>query len=83
MFLNNYHYILLSYTLELLYQCLQHYLFGYYLFCLCSFSLFANWAQFLNITFLLVYFTAAPAPAVLLTVILPLRVYMHHYKHIN
>ena len=42
-----------------------------------------NWAQFLNITFLLVYFTTAPASAVLLTAILPLRVYMHHYNHIN
>ena len=31
-----------------------------------------NGAQFLNITFLLVLFTAAPAPAVLLSVIFPL-----------
>ena len=36
MFLNNYHYILLSYTWALLYQYIQHYLFGYYLFCLYS-----------------------------------------------
>ena len=33
---NNYRYILLSYTLALLYQYLQNYLLGYYLFCLCS-----------------------------------------------
>ena len=31
-----------------------------------------NGAQFLNITFLLVLFAAAPAPALLLTVIFPL-----------
>ena len=31
-----------------------------------------NGAQFLNITFLLVVFEAAPVPAVLLTVIFPL-----------
>ena len=31
-----------------------------------------NRAQFLNITFLLVLFAAAPAPAVLLTAIFPL-----------
>ena len=35
-----------------------------------------NGAQFLNITFLLVLFTAAPAAAVLLTLIVPLtRIY--------
>ena len=36
-----------------------------------------NGAQFLNITFLLVLFVAAPSAAILLTVIFPL-VYMHH-----
>ena len=34
--LNNYRYILLSCTLALLYQCILHCQFGYYLFCLCS-----------------------------------------------
>ena len=43
-----------------------------------------NGAQFLNITFLLVLFAAAPAATVLLTVIFPLtNIYMHHYNHIN
>ena len=36
MFSSNCHYIPLSYTSALLYQYLQLYLFGYYLFCLCS-----------------------------------------------
>ena len=43
-----------------------------------------NGAQFLNITFLLVLFAAAPPAAVLLTVIFPLAsIYMHHCNHIN
>ena len=42
-----------------------------------------NGAQFLNITFLLVLFAAAPTSAVLLTYIFPLTSYMHHCNHIN
>ena len=42
-----------------------------------------NGAQFLNITFLLVLFAAAPSAAVLLTLIVPLtRIYASLY-HIN
>ena len=65
--MNNYRYILLSYTLALLHQYIQYYILGYYLFC----SL-VNGAQVLNITFLLILFAAAPAVAVLLTDIFPL-----------
>ena len=42
-----------------------------------------NRAQFLNITFLLVLFAAAPAPALLLTVILPLTSIYALLYHIN
>ena len=41
-----------------------------------------NEAQFLNITFLLILFTAAPAAALFGTVIVPLKS-MHHHNHIN
>ena len=39
-------------------------------------------AKFLNITFLLVLFTATPSVAVCGTVIVPLEC-MYHYNHIN
>ena len=42
-----------------------------------------NGAQFLNITFLLALLAGAPSAALLLAVILPKQVYMHHYNHIN
>ena len=43
-----------------------------------------NGAQFLNSIFLPVLSAAAPAPAVLLTVIFALTsIYMHHCNHIN
>ena len=67
MFLNNYHNILLSCTLALLYQCILHYLFGFILL-----MQLVNGAQFLNITFLLVLFAAGAPTAVLLTVIFSL-----------
>ena len=68
MFLNDYRYILLSYTWALIYQYIQYYLFGYYLLHV----QLVKEAQFLNITFSGVLFAAAPAEAVLLTVIFPL-----------
>ena len=43
-----------------------------------------NGAQFLNITFLLALFAAAaPSAALLLAIIFPKQVYMHHYNQIN
>ena len=42
-----------------------------------------NGAQFLIITFLLVLFAVAPASAVLLTDMLPLKIYIRHCNHIN
>ena len=39
--------------------------------------------QFLNITFLLVLLTAAPAAAVFGTVIVLEQICMNHYHHIN
>ena len=42
-----------------------------------------NGAQFLNITFLSLLFTAAPSAAVLLTLIVPLTRIYDHCNHIN
>ena len=69
MFLNNHHYILSSYTLALLYQYVQLYLFGYLFILLMQ---LVNGAQVLNITFLAELLAAAPAAAVLLADIFPL-----------
>ena len=67
MFLNNYHNILLSCTLALLYQCILHYLFGFILL-----MQLVNGAQFFFFFFLLVLFAAGAPTAVLLTVIFSL-----------
>ena len=58
-FSNNYDYIILNYTLELLHQCLLH-SFISLLFSLVMQSV--NGAQFLNITFLFVSLGAADVP---------------------
>ena len=64
LFLKNYHYILLNYTLKLLHQYHEHHLIAYCLLCLPV----SKWRTILNITFLLTLFAAAAAAAVCLSV---------------
>ena len=67
MFFNNYHYILSGITISI-YSALSMWV----LFILVM--ELVNGVQFLNITFLLILFAAAPAPVLLLTVIFPLAI---------
>ena len=71
---NKHRYILLNYAYALLYQIFEHHLLVYCLLFIWIMQS-VNGAQFLNITFLLVLFTAAPAAVVFGTVIFPLRRY--------
>ena len=80
MFLNNYHCILLNYTLALLHQYTEHHLFMYCFFLPMQ---LVNGTQFLNIIFSLALFAACPAAAVFRIVLVPLTsIYAKQHKQV-